>query len=297
MNRTEFLEKRRTGIGGSDAAKIAGVSRWGTPYDVWADKMGIAPDKKTTAMEIGTALEPWILDKYKELTGNDVQVGFDTFRDKTHSFIMANIDGLVSDKNLIVEAKTARTDKEWGEEGTCDIPVDYLCQVAHYCYVLDASKADIIVFFKNVEKLKLYHYERNQELEEQLLKKEVDFWNNHILKKNAPPITTVNQAKVQYSYADNLIAIADKKTEISARKLKEINLKIKDLEKVAEKLKVNIMASIGMAKRLESANGELIATWDNFSRSHFDASNFKKNNPGLYNEYLKTISSRRFLLK
>ena len=38
--RTEWLLERKKGIGGSDAAKILGLSPWGTALDVWADKVG-----------------------------------------------------------------------------------------------------------------------------------------------------------------------------------------------------------------------------------------------------------------
>ena len=40
MGRPEWLALRRKTVGGSDAAGIIGLSKWSTPYTVWADKTG-----------------------------------------------------------------------------------------------------------------------------------------------------------------------------------------------------------------------------------------------------------------
>ena len=41
--RESWLKERRSGIGGSDAAAILGVSPWRTALDVYSDKRGISP--------------------------------------------------------------------------------------------------------------------------------------------------------------------------------------------------------------------------------------------------------------
>lgn len=47
MNREEWLMRRRKTIGGSDAAGIVGLSRWTSPFSVWADKPDGQRRKKT----------------------------------------------------------------------------------------------------------------------------------------------------------------------------------------------------------------------------------------------------------
>ena len=37
MSREEWLMRRRKTIGGSDAAGIVGLSRWASPFSVWAE--------------------------------------------------------------------------------------------------------------------------------------------------------------------------------------------------------------------------------------------------------------------
>lgn len=41
MSREEWLVRRRKTIGGSDAAGIVGLSKWASPFSVWADKTGL----------------------------------------------------------------------------------------------------------------------------------------------------------------------------------------------------------------------------------------------------------------
>lgn len=36
MDREKWLEERRKGIGGSDAAALVGMNSYSTPYTVWA---------------------------------------------------------------------------------------------------------------------------------------------------------------------------------------------------------------------------------------------------------------------
>ena len=40
MPRDKWLELRRQGIGGSDAAAIMGLNPWKTPMDIWLEKTG-----------------------------------------------------------------------------------------------------------------------------------------------------------------------------------------------------------------------------------------------------------------
>ena len=47
ISRENFVERRRSGIGGSDISAIVGLSDWSTPYDVWRSK--VDPDREREA--------------------------------------------------------------------------------------------------------------------------------------------------------------------------------------------------------------------------------------------------------
>ncbi len=292
----EQLELRKKGIGGSDAAKVAGLSRWGTPFEVYQDKLNLAEARETTeAMKIGSALEPIILDKYESLTGHHVKRDNETIFNKKNKFMLATVDGLVTDKNIIVEAKTAKNSNGWGEARTCDIPVDYLCQVAHYCAVLDVPTAHIIVFFKFNESYELYKYDRNENLETALVKKECHFWNNHIVPQIPPAITKVSQAKVAYKFAEEVTAFADNETKKKFGKLRSLINKKKELEALEDELKTDLMLTMGVASELKDGEGNKLISWKNVTSERFDTTQFKQSNPDLYRQFVKEQTIRRFL--
>lgn len=73
MSRSAWLEARRAGIGGSDAAAILGASPWATPLSVWADKQGLTEDKPDTiAMRFGRDAEEIVARWFAEDTGKTV---------------------------------------------------------------------------------------------------------------------------------------------------------------------------------------------------------------------------------
>ena len=70
MSREEWLAQRKHTIGGSDAAGIVGLSKWSSPYSIWADKTGRLPEKEDTeAMRLGRDLEDYVAKRWMEATG------------------------------------------------------------------------------------------------------------------------------------------------------------------------------------------------------------------------------------
>ena len=69
-NRAEWLEWRRHGLGGSDAAAVVGLSSYGSPFTVFASKVGLLPDSEPTRRQrVGQLLEPVIAALFHEDTG------------------------------------------------------------------------------------------------------------------------------------------------------------------------------------------------------------------------------------
>ncbi|MFW9929136.1 MAG: lambda-exonuclease family protein, partial [Candidatus Thorarchaeota archaeon] len=151
------LNLRKTGIGGSDVAKICGVSKYGSPLTVYNEKKGLnEPQKKSIALELGTLLESWISQKYQNTTGNKVTNHPPLIRHKKYDFMIGNVDGIIEDKNILLEIKTERNRMNWGQENSNHIPFEYLCQVTHYLSITNLSLAHIFVFFKDIEEFGLY---------------------------------------------------------------------------------------------------------------------------------------------
>ena len=139
QTRAEWLAERRTGIGGSDAAAIMGVSPWRSAYALWAEKTGLAPVEDTEeseAMEWGRRLEPLVAEKFSEVTGRQIAPGAGIVRHPRHEFMLATLDFNQQCPERgpgVLECKTLgffRSD-EWNEEP----PLHYQIQVQHYLAV------------------------------------------------------------------------------------------------------------------------------------------------------------------
>lgn len=151
MDRKQWLEERKSGIGGSDAAAIIGLSDWESPYSVWADKMGYLPAKEDSeAMRQGRDLEAYVAGRFTELTGKKVRRNNKMQRHPVHTFMLANIDRDIVGERSGLECKTTsvmNTRKFKGGE----FPVHYYCQCVHYMTVLNYTRWYLAVLVLNAQ--------------------------------------------------------------------------------------------------------------------------------------------------
>jgi putative phage-type endonuclease len=123
-NREEWLERRKHSLGASDVAAVLGANPWRSPLEVYADKIGLMPDKDVTeAMEWGLRLEPAIAEKYAEETKREVShLGqYTIVQHPDYPWLHATLDRVVSDKVKGVGALEMKTTaftmaSEWAEE-------------------------------------------------------------------------------------------------------------------------------------------------------------------------------------
>ena len=136
--REEFLARRKAFVGGSDIGAILGLSEYKTPFDVWADKTGKAPDEDAgPAAELGTVLEQYVAERYTRETGRAVMRRNEPFRDAEQPAIGANIDRQIlgnpggnGSGPGVLECKTAGlfAYRKMVAEG---LPYTYLLQLQH----------------------------------------------------------------------------------------------------------------------------------------------------------------------
>ncbi len=189
-DRAAWLAKRRTGIGGSDAAAVLGVSPWKSRFALWSEKTGLADDnvEETEAMEWGKRLEGPIGEKYAEVTGRQVARAEQAVR--VHPFqpyMLGTVDFDVVDKDRgpgILEVKTLglhRAD-EWCDEP----PVHYAVQLQHYMAITGATWGSFAALIGG-QKFVWCDVERNVGFIEALEAECESFWKS-VETGNAPPI-------------------------------------------------------------------------------------------------------------
>lgn len=95
LSREEWLDYRRLGIGGSDAAAIMGLSPFATIRDLYFDKIGVTPvieeeEENWVAKEVGHRLEDLVAMIFAKKTGLEVFPVRKMFRHPLYPFMLAD---------------------------------------------------------------------------------------------------------------------------------------------------------------------------------------------------------------
>lgn len=294
---------RHKGIGGSECAAAIGLSRYKTPLHVYLDK--IEPEsrnnKTSIAMELGNYLEPFLLQKYEELTGVKCEKPQEMLRNEKYPWLFAHIDGWANE--TLLEIKTTRFfNEDWGLENTDEIPQEYLIQTAHYCIVCDAyreiKKADILVLSKSDSIIRKYEYKRNAKLENIIIEKTKEFWNNNVMAQIPPlPKNKEDVLRIYNLAIENSHIVATNDIVDVCNKLIETKKRIKEIELEKEILECEIQKFMTNNDLLLDINGCKLATWKNRSSTRLDTKRIKEEQPSIYNEFCKTSENRVFLIK
>jgi putative phage-type endonuclease len=296
MLNNQQIKARKSGIGGSDAAAVCGISKWKTPLDIYIDK------KSETSEEInnkyiywGNRMEGILVDEYQKQTGKSVSINNPIFRHPEHTFMLANIDGLAED-GAIVECKTTSYTKEWGEPGTDEIPEEYLLQCAHYAIIFDAPRVDIPVLISGND-FRIYSYKRNKSLENLLIEKEKDFWVNNVLASTPPPPSRPEDFAKAFANTRGEMKVAGDSIKHLIKTVNELNSQIKELESKKDTVIFTLKECIADYDGLSDDSGNILATWKIQSSNRFDVTALKSSSPQVYNQFLKQSSSRVFRVK
>jgi putative phage-type endonuclease len=167
------LELRRTGIGASEIAAIAGINPWATAWDVYLRKILPENDAEPTdAMELGNLLEDGLAQFYARKHPGVRLTRSTTLSHREHPWALATPDRLVIEDGRLVrllEVKTAglHTFREWGREGD-EIPEQYIAQVQWQLFVAGsryarlAQHVDLVALVAGSPRL--YRVQRNEAL-------------------------------------------------------------------------------------------------------------------------------------
>jgi putative phage-type endonuclease len=296
MSKEKWLQDRRKGIGSSDAPAVLGVSKWKTPYRVWQEKLDLVPDQEDNEpMFWGRTLEPIIRQRYADETGRTVDIP-PLMASESHPFMLASLDGLTRD-DRIVEIKTARSDHDWGDPGTDQVPDVYQVQVQHQMIVARKTVADIPVLFHGND-FRIYTVEADPELQELIIKAEEAFWVL-VTTQTPPEPVTVSDMMARFRKSTAKAVTASERVLLTVAQLQNAQDGIKLVEQNAEAYKAFIMKFMAENDTLVDLDERTLVTWkQSKGSSKFDEKRFKEEHPDLYAQYLiATEGSRRFLLK
>ncbi|MCL8208649.1 MAG: YqaJ viral recombinase family protein [Actinomycetia bacterium] len=293
LPRDEWLAWRRRGLGGSDAAAVLGVSRYKSPWDVWADKMGLTPpDDPGEAAYWGQRLEPLVAEEFARRTGIAVASWPYLLQHPEHPWMLANLDRVTGDGGIL-ECKTThpRHAAEWDDDG---IPVEYLCQVQHYLAVTGAPHAWVAVLIGGQD-FRTTRIERDAAFIADLIALEAAFWRR--VASRIPPEPDGSPAARRtllqlYPEATRDEAALPPDAEAWARAYLEAAAREAAAATDKERAAQALMALLGDARA--GTAGPYRVAWTPTTQRRLDLDRLKAEHPDLYAAYTVTQSTRRF---
>lgn len=200
----EQKAQRREGIGASEVAVIAGLSKWSTPIEIWRRKMGVGTDEEGTySRALGVEIEEPIARVWAKQQKKAI-ARVATLAHPEHPLALATPDRAVFPEGWkgagrkpitdlfgaesLLEVKSAnwRMLDQWGPEGTDEVPPEYFCQAQWQAWV---AGLDVVDFAVDVDKRRLRRYRVRLDVEfvGNLYTIAEKFWTDHVLARVPPP--------------------------------------------------------------------------------------------------------------
>lgn len=300
-SRETWLKARTTGIGASEASALLGLSDYGDPYTVWAEKTGRAkPFKGNDRTKWGAKLEPMIRRDFIEASGYRVRAS-GLLRSREHAFMLYTPDGIVEDGGLLeIKTLSRNVSDEWDNDG---VPLHAYSQVQQGLAVTGRSHAWIVGLNLDTLETMTRRVDRDEELIAVLVDVERDLWECVELDKE-PPVGPASKPQIAYRWPVarnplNLHASADAEKLIEVRALVAARDLANKAVEDAEKLKDTADAALArfvedhdeVNEVADEGKPQRILTYKNISR--FSTTRFAADEPDeVVQKY--AVRSRRF---
>lgn len=186
MDRAEWLEIRRSGVGSSDAPNLVGVG-FRTAADVYREKVS-PPDPRLPVRGVlrrGIDLEPVAAALYAEVMGVELAAA-DLERHPVRPWQLASPDRVRPDGRRVELKTTAGFGGQWGEPGTDEVPDGYRVQVQHQMGVKMADSIDLAALDVIAWELRVYRIDFDPEFFAWLTDVEARFVREHV-EPRVPP--------------------------------------------------------------------------------------------------------------
>lgn len=297
MTEDVWLSYRKKGIGGSDAGAVCGLNPYRSAMAVYLDKTTEEVEKiDSEAMRQGREFEDYVAKRFMEATGKKVRRANAMFRHEKYPFMLADVDRLIVGEKAGLECKTASpfmADK-W-KDG--QVPMSYQLQCHHYMAVLGMERWYIAVLIYGRE-FKFCKIERDEELINNLIEIEKDFWENHVQKGVMP---SPDGSKI----ADSVIAEYYRQSvpesipltgfDEKLRRRQELLAVMERMDTEKKQIEQELKLYLGEAELAE--NERYRVSWKSVSSNRLDEKRLKEEEPEIYEKYKKETVSRRFVIK
>lgn len=277
-----FHAARKSCLGASEWAQVLGISPFGSALDVYNKKLGLVdPSGRTSdAIERGNRQEDFVLNEFAgkfkcEIRNKQLRVAH-----PEHVWATATLDGMAFrglESLGPVEAKTINTSL-YGK-----IPDYYLIQVLVQCWATGSPSGHLAVWSTKDAKFMAYpvrfidHMEFFQDAKEKCEK----FWFGNVLAE-VPPEAPTRREREEIPLPDDLL---DQYCSIGEE--------IKRLTEAREKIKRDLLDSLGSPNELHAINGQFRVDITQVETSRFSAKKLESVHPDLVKEFQEKQISQR----
>jgi putative phage-type endonuclease len=290
---------RRAFVGGSDIAAILGISKRKTAYQLWLEKTGQyveePSEEKMRVLARGKRMEPVVLDMLREETGLEITATNRRYQAPDRQFLACEIDAEAGDINIEIKTVHPFAAKDWGEQGTDEIPVWYTAQVM-YGLDLTGRKECIVAALIGADDLRIHRVEFDVEAAALCRSAAVDFWEKHVLPGIAPEPKSLEDVRRMFARDTGGEIEADAPTVDRILRLKGIAEQAKTLEREADALKLEIQRVMGERGTMIDRDGRKLATWRIQTRSALDQKALGAAHPELIQQFKRVGETRVFRL-
>jgi predicted phage-related endonuclease len=263
-------EKERADLSGIEAVQM-GIYLEGAIGRLWEEQTGISVRDLDIAGQHST--EPWLRAHGDFWTGDKGLLEVKNFGD--HQF-----------------KKYPDMDNHWTK-----LPEQDIVQCIHEATVFDVDHIYFAVLFGG-QRFRWWRIDVTPEMKSDFIQRAAGWWAMHKTGQLPSP-ETVEQAQSIYRKDDGTSIMATKVIEEYCEALKDIKVRIKELENKEEIAQARLMSFMGDKAELVNVAGDILVTWKTAKASkRFNAKRFEQENPKLYEQYKdETAGSRRFLVK
>lgn len=202
MTHADWLALRKNSIGGSEIAAAVGLSRWSSPFKLWAEKTEQIKreDKPNQYMYWGTVLEEVIRAEFSKQSGYKFITTSAIFASNAYPYLTANLDGYVDLGNgnfAVLECKTCNVfaAEDWADGGC---PIEYYMQCQHYLCVTGLKSAFLAVLIGGND-FRIVKIDRDEGAIALIISKGAEFMQ-HIKQLTPPPISATDNDIIAQLY-------------------------------------------------------------------------------------------------
>jgi putative phage-type endonuclease len=304
IDRSQWLSLRRTGIGGSDAPAIVGVSAYRGPLQVWSEKVAEVPpasDPPSEAAYWGQRLEEVIAAEYARRNHCRVRRVWALWQHPTVDWIIGDPDRVVSAAGSRggLEIKTTSRARAAGWP-TNEVPWEYQIQALHYLLLTDWDYWDVACLIGGQE-YRQWRVEHDAERLRMLREIEREFWvwvergtpNPEWL--DGSPQASQALARMYPPAADSgRMWLLDADVQI-LEQLRTVETNLRNMQLWRDRLRNQIQARMAQQQADEAIyQGTVVATWRAMEREILDTERFRREHPDLWRQYARVSRYRVF---